>query len=39
VPSKLTISLVLKWGEITGSLLKEEYINHFNAPKCEDTTR
>jgi hypothetical protein len=39
VPSKLTVSFVLKWGEITGPLLKAEYINHFKVPECVDTTR
>jgi len=39
VPSKRTVSLVLKWGEITGSLLKTVHQNQFKVPKCEDTKR
>jgi len=33
------ISLVLKWGEITGSLLETVTAYHFKVPVCVDTTR
>ena len=39
VPSKLTVLFVLKWGEITVSLLKTDFKNHFKVPECVDTTR